>query len=258
MKTKSLFDYFLFGICVRYLQDAKASSPIHDSKTLLTNVEKFFECLDELDFQVTRRASRGLDKFYWKLLRTDKDATLSDEQAERLSTLMEDIRKTLEAEIKGFNVYVVTPKRIEVAKLLSDVPFLFAPGVFRKLPAVARYDIQEAGKCIAFERATAAAFHLMRATESVIRAFYTHHIETEEQLLMWGPMVNTLRRESKFSSSKEYLTLFNNLDNIRLSFRNPTQHPDKIYGIQEVQDLWGLCVDAITRMAKDLDEPGEA
>jgi len=38
------------------------------------------------------------------------------------------------------------------------------------------------------------------------------------------------------------------LDNIRRSFRNPTQHPDKIYDIQEVQDLFGLCIDAINRM----------
>jgi hypothetical protein len=44
--------------------------------------------------------------------------------------------------------------------------------------------------------------------------------------------------------------LLNQLDYIRAQFRNPTQHPDKIYDIQEVQDLWGLCVDVINRMVK--------
>jgi hypothetical protein len=47
-------------------------------------------------------------------------------------------------------------------------------------------------------------------------------------------------------------SLINNLDDIRLHFRNPTQHPEKVYDIEEVQDLWGRCVDAINRMAKHL------
>jgi hypothetical protein len=42
--------------------------------------------------------------------------------------------------------------------------------------------------------------------------------------------------------------LLNNLDNIREHYRNPTQHPDKVYDINEVQDLFGLCIDAINRM----------
>jgi hypothetical protein len=42
--------------------------------------------------------------------------------------------------------------------------------------------------------------------------------------------------------------ILQNLDHIRVNFRNPTQHPDKIYDIQEVQDLFGLCVDAANRM----------
>jgi hypothetical protein len=48
--------------------------------------------------------------------------------------------------------------------------------------------------------------------------------------------------------------LLDNLDNIRHSFRNPTQHPDKIYDIQEVQDLFGLCIDAVNRMVKILSK----
>jgi len=42
------------------------------------------------------------------------------------------------------------------------------------------------------------------------------------------------------------------LDHIRRSFRNPTQHPDKIYDIQEAQDLFGLCVDAVNRMSRSV------
>jgi hypothetical protein len=190
-----------------------------------------------------------------ELVEADEDANLTKEQAEKLSSAMRELRNTLEAEIKGFDAYVVTPKRVDVTKLISNVPSLFAPNVFEKLPEIVRYDLVEAGKCIAFERPTAAAFHLTRATESVLRAFYCFHIRRERSAFMWGPMLQSLRSKKKFTSKKNYSTLFNNLDNIRFSFRNPTQHPEKIYDIQEVQDLWGLCVDVINRMSRDLPEP---
>ncbi len=62
---------------------------------------------------------------------------------------------------------------------------------------------------------------------------------------MWGPMIISLRKRKK---SRPPDVLLNNLDNIRVSFRNPTQHPEKIYDIQEAQDLFGLCVDVVSRM----------
>jgi hypothetical protein len=44
--------------------------------------------------------------------------------------------------------------------------------------------------------------------------------------------------------------LLNNLDNIRVHFRNPTAHPEKVYDIDEVQDLFGLCVEVVNRMVR--------
>jgi hypothetical protein len=165
---------------------------------------------------------------------------------------MTEARNTLEAELKGFVVYVITPKRVDVKKLLSDVPSLFSPGTFENLPDIARYDLTQAGTCTAYENSTAAGFHLMRATEAVLRAFYRHHVTRGHKESLWGPIVKDLRRRRKFTGRDQYTALFNNLDNIRASFRNPTQHPEKIYDIHEAQDLWGLCIDVINRMAKDL------
>ncbi len=69
---------------------------------------------------------------------------------------------------------------------------------------------------------------------------------------MWRAMVQNLASKRKFGRDKNYEVLFKNLENICVSFRNPTQHPEKIYDIEEVQDLWGLSVDVINRMSKDL------
>jgi hypothetical protein len=117
------------------------------------------------------------------------------------------------------------------------------------LPTIARFDLDEAGKCIAFERPTAAAFHLLRATERVLVAFYEALARHKRAPRMWGPMVTDLRKRK---AAAQHEVLLNNLDNIRRSFRNPTQHPELTYDIHEVQDLWGLCIEAINRMVKVL------
>ena len=249
MLAKSIQGYFGFGACVRYLQDVPENAPIHGDSFVLKNLTAFFGQLDELGLQVTKRASYDLSSLAEELKSLPESAKLTMDQAGRLNRLMRELRKTLSAEIKGFEAYVVTPKRLDVKKLLDGVDELFAPNVFDFLPEIAIHDFMEAGKCIAFERATAAAFHLLRGTEAVLRHYYCLKIGRNRIELMWGPIVVDLRKRRK---TRRNHTLHNNLDNIRQSFRNPTQHPDKIYDIQEVQDLFGLCVDVVNRMIRDI------
>lgn len=250
MIRRSIYRYYWFGTCVRYLQDALVGHTVLTAEPggIRNNINAFFKYLDELGLVVTQRASPELSEFA-DALPDDEGATLSQEQSVRLIEIMGHIRRTLDAEIKGFEAYIVTPKRIDVSKLLNDTPSLLAPGVHSKLPEIAQFDLAEAGKCIAFERPTAAAFHILRGTEAVLVAFYEAIVRQKRVNRMWGPMVSDLKKRRK---AKPYEVLLNNLDNIRLSFRNPTQHPELTYDIHEVQDLLALCIDAINRMARAL------
>jgi hypothetical protein len=256
--TKPISDYFHFGLDYWYLRQVEPGYEIHNSPDInldfvLDGIESFMLNLDELNLQVTRRAARDLVSFQKTIEKTEKGSVLDEEQAERLRKIMEDLEKTLLAELEGFNAYVVTPKRIDVTKLQTQPHLLFAPMVFKKLPPLAQFDIGEAGKCIVFELSTAAAFHLMRATEAVLREYYHFHVSRNRvKPLLWGSITKDLQSRNKFQKDEKHQVLLKNLDNIRLSFRNPTQHPDKVYDIQEVQDLWGLCVDVINRMASEL------
>ena len=250
MIPRSIYHYYFFGTCLRYLLDAPVGQVLAESHRggIGSNIASFFRYLDELGLVVTQRASKELSEFA-EALPDDDGATLSQEQSAQLTEIMKYIRKTLDAEIRGFQAYIVTPKRIDVSKLLNDTPSLLAPGVYSKLPEIAQYDLAEAGKCIAFERPTAAAFHILRGTEAVLVAFYEAIVRQKRVNRMWGPMVSDLKKRRK---ARPYEVLLNNLDNIRLSFRNPTQHPELTYDIHEVQDLLALCFDAINRMARAL------
>ena len=248
MKTEEIWSFIHTGTSFRYLQDAKAGFPIHDNYCIISNIDSFLNDLDRLNLNVTKRASYELEELKKKISKKAKGAKLTQEEATELSKITQDIRRTLSAETKGQFVYRVSDKRLDAVKLIEDVSRLFSPKTFNLCPSIARYDFQEAGKCIAFERPTAAAFHLLRGTEAVLRDFYKVFIRPAKKNPVWGTIINDLRSKSR--GKLPDTTLINNLDNLRNSFRNPTQHPEKIYDIEEAQDLFGLCIDVVNRMCR--------
>jgi hypothetical protein len=245
MESKQISRYISFGTTLRYLQDVKQGWHVHGEGVVLVNLDAFFEYLGEFNLPVTQRAAYKLQELRDKLAASGSDHTLTDKEAFDIKEAITTLRETLFAEARGKVAFIVTDKRIDVNKLLADIPALMAPNAFDSLPDVAKYDFIEAGKCISFERPTAAAFHLLRGTEALLRHFYCLFVKKGRVDLLWGSMVTHLRSRRRPPPRP----LLDNLDNIRYSFRNPTQHPEKIYDIEEVQDLFGLCIDVVNRMA---------
>lgn len=186
MKSRAITQYIYFGTGLRYLQDAREGHRVHGKAYILDNVDVFFDYLEKFDLPVTQRASYELRQFRNELAESDPEHELTADEASKLSKTVTQVRETLMAEAGGNVAFIVTEKRIDVSKLLSNVRGLMAPDVF-----------------------------------------------------------DSLRHRKKPPPA----ALLDNLDNIRRSFRNPTQHPDKIYDIQEAQDLFHLCVDVVNRMA---------
>ena len=245
MESKPILPYIIFGTELRYLQDAPEGQRVHGETWILENIDRFLDRLLRFELPVTQRAVYELVELRENLAKSTSEHELTDDEASTLRNIMNDVRKTLFAEASGKVAFIVTDKRIDVNKLLSNMPALMAPGIFDSLPDIAQYDFIEAGKCIAFELPTAAAFHLLRGSEAVLRHFYCSIVKRSRvDPLLWGPMVESLRKRKKPPPAP----LLDNLDNIRRSFRNPTQHPDKIYDIQQVQDLFALCIDVVNRM----------
>ena len=245
MKSRSIDHYIYFGTALRYLQDVKSGTSVHDKGYILDNIDGFLDRVVAFELPVTERACDKLILTRDTLRGVPKDHVLTDDEALGLTKIMDDVRRTLFAEAGGNVAFIVTDKRIDVNKLLRNVPALFAPGVADSLPDIAQHDMTEAGRCIAFELPTAAAFHILRATEDALRHFYCCVVRQKRvKPLLWGRMVTSLRERKKQPPA----ALLDNLDNIRRSFRNPTQHPEKIYDIQEVQDLFSLCADVVNRM----------
>jgi hypothetical protein len=250
MIKRKITEYIQIGASLRFLQDAKSGQNIIGYGRITGNLEHYFKELDKLGLSVTKRASRDLKEFYEDLIELDENAKLTAAQASKLVGNIKQVRKTLQAEAEGIQAIIITDKRYTIEKL-QNIEQLLDSGIFEKLSDLAKYDLNECGYCICFERPTAAAFHLLRATEEILKHFYKKYIKTKPTGFMtWGNYTNALK--NKTTGKKPNLTIINHLDNIRLSFRNPTQHPDKIYDIEEIQNLFGVCLDVINRMGKEL------
>lgn len=250
MKPVNVWTYIKVGTGFRYLQDATKGRRIHGDSFILENIERFLRALDDFQLHVTRRASDRLRTLQEKLSQKHSDAALSAAEAEELRAAVKAIRSTFSAETKGIYSYVVTEKRLDGEKLLNDMGGLFAPETFEQLSDIAQHDFKSAGRCIAFECSTAAAFHLLRGIEGILRQYYETFIGPTSSDITWGHITTTLRK--KRDRRIDHHTL-RHLDHIRSAFRNPTQHPEKIYDIQEIQDLFPLIVDVTNRMISEMN-----
>jgi len=158
------------------------------------------------------------------------------------------IDKTLDAEIRQRYAFILDEKRLGLDKLRNNISRLFADKVYDGFSDEAKKDFSEAGQCIAFERYTASAFHILRGTEAELRRYYLHKVKQNRvSPLLWDKIVKHLC--TKRGVPKGLLAV---LDSIREDFRNPTAHPEKFYGEDEVQSLFTHCADVVNRISKEI------
>lgn len=250
MQETNIFEYYAFGFNYYILRYKSEGSPVHGSEhTLISRIDEFLEYLDDLDLKVTKKAAYELISLREEAEKMPKDAKVDAELARKVTNVVNKIDATLDAELKMRSAFIVTPKRYPLEHILKDPTALFASNVFKSLPNICQFDFQQAGKCIAFGLPTAAAFHLMRGVEGVLSYYYCCLVKHGRvKVLMWSDMVEHLRKRRNASPK----ALLDSLDNIRINSRNPTQHPQARYDMDEAQDLFSISIEVVNRMIKDL------
>lgn len=252
MKKTEIFEYWAFGYDYYLLRYECDGIPIHGPIDSLTaRLDEFFIRVDDLNLQVTKSAAADLREIYQRAKKMPKDAKVDSKLASEITTVINRVDTTLDAELRLRDAFIVTPKRFDLKHLLDKPSELFGKGVFSLLPVICRFDLTNACRAIAFSLPTAAAFHLMRATEGTLRLYYCTIVKRGRVAsLMWANMITHLRKRRDAPKK----SILDHLDNIRVNFRNPTQHPEARYDIDEVQDLLAVSIDVISRMVKDLKD----
>lgn len=248
MKEVNSYDYILIGLYIRHLRHTERMSVA----TCIDDINGLLKILEEAAFNVSIAGSTNLGKLLKKCKKLRKKEMLPSKLIDSLEKIMSNFEHTIFAEASTKSLFYVTEKKYNTAYLLNKPHKLFADKVFVKLPNLSFFDFTEGFRCIAFGMGTAAAFHILRATEGVLKELYLKKIKTkklDKKHRMWGPMLDQLRKKK---TNKLPKALIDNLDNIRENYRNPTQHPDATYTIDSAQDLLGLCVDVVNKMAQEM------
>lgn len=251
MKKTPIYAYFAFGYNYCLLRQGVKGAPVHGTDSLESRLGEFFQFVDDLNLQVTNQLATSLRLLLKKAKNLPVDAKVDERTGADVAEWVNALDKTLDAELQLRHAFIITPKRFSLEHLLDSPSGLLGGDVFSLLPPVSRSDFSDACRCIAYGCPTAAAFHLMRATEGTLRFYYSQVVKRGRvKSLMWGPMIDHLKKRRDCPCRP----LVDHLDHIRVNFRNPTQHPDARYDLDSVQDLLAVSIDAINRMVRDLLE----
>ena len=166
-----------------------------------------------------------------------------------VKTAAQKFETVLAAELSNSDTYWISPKGTHKTSVLMQTARQELPAsLLTIVPEEALKELDEAGRCLLFDNATAAGFHLFRATETVIREYYRMIVGSvpAKKSRNWGSYIHGLKTKDASAKVTGYL------DHIREQYRNPVLHPEVTLNSEEAQILFGVCISAMSMMAMEL------
>lgn len=163
----------------------------------------------------------------------------------------EEFETVLGNECQFMDTYFVSKKGTHSTKDLVENAHHAVPEPARShLPDITKLDFDQAGRCLAFDVPTAAAFHLLRGTEGAIREYYQLVVPGPKQanpkMRNWGTYIRLLNAHGANPSITALLALLKDV------YRNPVFHPEEVYTDERAQVLFGYCVSAVAQIESEI------
>ena len=156
------------------------------------------------------------------------------------------------AELGTFPSYFVTQKGDRDTLTLLDQPWrMFPDDLLAKVPE-ASYDVAEAGKALCFEVATACGYHVFRATEAVLRRYYSHVTGGKAHPKMRNISVYVRAIRDAKCGDERILSVIEQMSKLH---RNPIAHPEVALTLDEAISVLGMARSVITAMLSALPFP---
>lgn len=171
-----------------------------------------------------------------------------------LQTLVRQFETLLDEELSAAPVFCL--ERIgnfSTESLLKGGSKGFDPDAIATIPERAISEIDEAGRCLAFERSTASGFHILRAVELTIRRYLTAVPGFTMPPLNrqnWGEFLKLLKDNG---ANKEVTDA---LQNIKDNYRNPLMHPEDVLELRQAISLFSVCQGMIEMLVEDMKKRG--
>ncbi|MES0139241.1 hypothetical protein NKJ88_30520 [Mesorhizobium sp. M0016] len=187
-----------------------------------------------------------------KVIKIPIEGTVPQYEMFTLKQAYDQYKTVLLADLAILHAYFVSQKGgYDTWTLLMFGESLFPSDLATKVPE-AVFDAREAGKCLAYENATAAGFHIFRVLEAVLRRYYTHVTggRPQPKVRNIAVYVNAMRQSGKGDEKVLFL-----VKEISDRFRNPLIHPDTALTVDAGIATHGLVRTAVTEMLQPLVIP---
>lgn len=167
-----------------------------------------------------------------------------------ITNSLKEFQIVWQTELGKMDTYYISQKGIySTSDLIERADNVLPIEIADALPESIRFDFRQAGRCLAFDLATAAGFHIMRALEGILRDFYCPtFLETKPKARNWNGYIQCLKGTS---AAPKILAI---LDQIRSLHRNPTIHPQEILTINESMTLFGIAQSVVVAMVEDVSK----
>lgn len=259
MDRVSHYRFYELGQRLAFLRTLDSAELVADHTIYLVEARRQLESLlnSSLGVKFSRNLIEGLVRELNELIPTYAGGSREEEELKltllgynvaSLNSSLDRLEAVLKAECDSLDSYIVaqkgaysTPDLIEHAEKMipEKTRNLLSPNVIK--------DVQEAGRCLAFDLPTASGFHMLRAIELVMLELLKHaRASGEERPRNWGFYID------KFEKSGIPKKITAMLRDIKVLYRNPTAHPEDTLEEEEATTLFALGVSAIQQMAAQL------
>ncbi|WP_187431034.1 hypothetical protein ROLI_034570 [Roseobacter fucihabitans] len=162
----------------------------------------------------------------------------------------QEFEAVLKAELGQTGIFLVADKNAMNTLTLIEQGEKAFPAKLEELVPDSIEDVRDAMSCIALELPTAAAFHLHRANETVLKSYY--HSESNEVVPPKKTMGQLIQLMEDKGIGREEIR--SSLRDIVRLHRNPTIHPGtRISDVEEALNLYGAIRSVIGFMIKEME-----
>jgi hypothetical protein len=157
-------------------------------------------------------------------------------------------KNLLQEDLARKNVYSVRESEVySVASLIDNGDAIIPEKLRFDLPQPCLDELKQAGRCLAFELATASAFHIMRAIEVMLLEYWDIVTgDPRPDNRNWGGL---LKEIDKKGGDKDVIDAVTHVKNLH---RNPIVHPELTLTMDEALVLWGSAPAVIVTLNRDI------
>lgn len=251
MQHVNIYAFYSIGGTFRALVEIANGKRFGDVEGLLKGTRMVLSRLLEGEFVPLKRCvpfGKKLDEEIEKLLRiySSSNTLIKTEDARKLITAAVLFEQKLSHELDHLDVYFIPPKGTHSTLALIEKAETNLPAdVVSRLSPRSLYDIQQAGRCLAFDAPTAAGFHIVRAVESQIIRYLSKVLGAPLNFgknRNWGAYIKALRDNNADVGVTNYL------QHMKDTYRNPIIHPEEVLTPDEAFSLFNASLSAIVQL----------